>query len=99
MEHNWQSDQIHCTRHRRLTLAAVLLALAALSQPGHAAAGDQTGWCALTQGPDGGYVTCDYQTRAQCLQALSGVGGVCHESPWNDLGRPGREPTRRPSRG
>jgi len=45
---------------------------------------EAAGWCALIYGSDGGYVTCDYRTREQCLAALSGVGGICHENPAAD---------------
>ena len=38
-------------------------------------------WCALVQGPDGGYVSCAYATWQQCQAALSGLGGICHRNP------------------
>jgi hypothetical protein len=40
-------------------------------------------WCGSMYGPDGGYVTCTYATREQCVVAASGVGGVCYENPAN----------------
>src|SRR6266700_898082 len=38
-------------------------------------------WCGSMYGPDGGYVTCTYATREQCLVAASGAGGICYENP------------------
>ena len=38
-------------------------------------------WCGSMYGPDGGYVTCTYATREQCVAAASGVGGICYENP------------------
>lgn len=78
------------TRMEGMTMRTqTFFSLLALSAPALAAlpAAAQTppleipGWCALITAPDGGYVTCDYRTRAQCLAALSGVGGICHENP------------------
>jgi hypothetical protein len=47
---------------------------------GDAALADSA-WCASIYGPDGGYVTCAYATRDQCVAAASGVGGICHPNP------------------
>jgi hypothetical protein len=58
-----------------------LLMVAARTGPAWAASAEPADWCANVQGPDGGYVSCGYATRAQCLEALSGVGGICHENP------------------
>ena len=38
-------------------------------------------WCGSMYGPDGGYVTCTYATREQCIAAASGVGGICYQNP------------------
>jgi hypothetical protein len=72
---------------------ALLLVLAA-AQPARSEPAD---WCALIYGSDGGYVTCGYATRAQCVEALSGVGGICHENPATGPadGRPAEQPHRR----
>ena len=40
-------------------------------------------WCGSMYGPDGGYVTCAYATREQCIAAANGVHGVCYENPAN----------------
>jgi hypothetical protein len=61
--------------------ALLFVTVAAATQSAQAASAEPTDWCALVQGPDGGYVSCGYSTRAQCLEALSGVGGICHENP------------------
>jgi hypothetical protein len=66
----------------RLWLAAALaIVTAALSCAGAAHAGflkPSTGrWCALTAV---GLNDCSYDTFAQCMATLSGVGGVCSEN-------------------
>ena len=69
------------------SLVSLLAVSAVLAAWAHAAAAqpfDAPGWCALVQGPDGGYVACEYRTRTQCLAALTGVGGICHENPTAD---------------
>jgi hypothetical protein len=40
-------------------------------------------WCADYAGTDGGGGTnCGFASRAQCLEALSGVGGWCYPNPY-----------------
>lgn len=67
-----------------VTLLATSAALAVWACGAAAQPLDAPGWCALVQGPDGGYVACEYRTRTQCLAALAGVGGICHENPTAD---------------
>jgi hypothetical protein len=62
-------------------ITATLLLVLMSQESAWAAGGEPSEWCVLAQGPDGGYVSCGYATRAQCLEALSGVGGICHENP------------------
>jgi hypothetical protein len=50
---------------------------------GNAPARASSAWCGSMYGPDGGYVTCSYATREQCVMAANGVGGVCYENPAN----------------
>jgi hypothetical protein len=50
---------------------------------GSAPAFADSAWCGSMYGPDGGYVTCSYATREQCIVAANGVGGVCYENPAN----------------
>jgi hypothetical protein len=68
-------------RNCGIAASALLLALAASVPPARAAAAEMPSWCALVQAPEGGYVTCSYFSRAQCAEALAGVGGICHENP------------------
>jgi hypothetical protein len=57
----------------------LFIALIGGNAPAHA----DGAWCGAMSGPDGGYVTCAYATREQCIVAASGVGGVCFENPAN----------------
>jgi hypothetical protein len=54
-------------------------------------------WCGSMYGPDGGYVTCPYATREQCMMAASGVGGVCYPNPANAGTSRAAPPTMGPS--
>jgi hypothetical protein len=44
-------------------------------------------WCAEYSGRTGGGMNCYFQTRAQCMASISGVGGICQPSPWFDSAR------------
>jgi hypothetical protein len=41
-------------------------------------------WCAMYMGgrSSGGFRSCYYATREQCMETLSGIGGLCVESPY-----------------
>jgi len=67
-----------------VSLPAMSAALAVWAYAAAAQPLDAPSWCALVQGPDGGYVACEYRTRAQCLAALTGIWGICHENPSGD---------------
>jgi hypothetical protein len=64
--------------HAALTLGLILVAGAPDARAQVRAEG---AWCALVQGPDGGYVSCAYSSWRQCQAALSGLGGICHLNP------------------
>jgi hypothetical protein len=65
--------------HLSATMRAGLLFIAIIG--GDAPALADGAWCGSMYGPDGGYVTCTYATREQCVAAASGVGGICYENP------------------
>jgi hypothetical protein len=65
--------------HLSATTRAGLLFIAIIG--GDAPARADGAWCGSMYGPDGGYVTCTYATREQCVAAASGVGGICFENP------------------
>ena len=46
-------------------------------------AGAQGAWCAQYSGESGG-TNCGFYTFQQCQEAISGVGGFCSPSPWNN---------------
>jgi hypothetical protein len=44
-------------------------------------------WCAVYSGGDhGGSWNCYFETIEQCRATVSGVGGICVPSPFNDAG-------------
>jgi hypothetical protein len=78
----------------RKTLIAVLTSTAAmavlgLAAPAHAQSAYDYRWCAQYSGRGGGAMNCYFQTRAQCLATVSGVGGICQPNPWFDSARYG----------
>jgi hypothetical protein len=75
-----------------LVLAAATTAFAALpdATPAHAAI--YYPWCARYAGDFGGGSNCYFQTRAQCTDTISGVGGVCEPNPFYDAYGSGQEP-------
>ena len=81
--------------HFSATMRAALLFMAIVG--GNAPALADGAWCGSMYGPDGGYVTCSYATREQCVVAASGVGGVCYENPANTATSRAAPWTTRPS--
>jgi hypothetical protein len=65
--------------HLSATMRTGLLFIAVIG--GDAPARADGAWCGSMYGPDGGYVSCAYATREQCVAAASGVGGICFENP------------------
>jgi hypothetical protein len=57
-------------------LALVMAAIALIAQPVHA---QNLPWC-VTMDTDG-TTQCNFYTQQQCLQTLSGIGGVCTPNP------------------
>ena len=39
-------------------------------------------WCALYAGRSGGAQSCYFTSREQCMTTMSGIGGVCIQSPY-----------------
>jgi hypothetical protein len=88
-------DRDRCVGVSGVARAGLLLIALIL---GSAPALADSAWCGSMYGPDGGYVTCAYASREQCIVAANGVGGVCYENPANAVSaraaptppRPGR---------
>jgi hypothetical protein len=59
-----------------LTLAALVAGFGALATP--AAAAPTYPWCARYSSTGG---ECSFNTFAQCLQTVSGIGGFCQANP------------------
>jgi Protein of unknown function (DUF3551) len=65
----------------RQAVAVFILVMATAALDAKTGPRAEGSWCALVQGPDGGYVTCSYFSREQCMMSLSGNGGICHPNP------------------
>ena len=67
-----------------LALFLVSAALLAETQIVHAqAAATFYPWCAMyAAGRSGGFRSCYYASREQCMETMSGIGGLCVESPY-----------------
>lgn len=62
---------------RSIVMTVVTLALLSLTGTGARADGP---WCAYYSGK-GSATNCGFHSYAQCLAAISGVGGVCSPNP------------------
>jgi hypothetical protein len=84
-------------RNKRLRVSAAMRAgLLFIAFIRADAARAEAAWCASIYGPDGGYVTCTYATRDQCVAAASGVGGICFANPADTAhGAPWTRPSHR----
>jgi Protein of unknown function (DUF3551) len=61
---------------RLLVLPAFATAIALLAKPVQA---QSPAWCAIMD--NDGNTDCSYYTEQQCLQTVSGIGGVCIRNP------------------
>jgi hypothetical protein len=68
---------------RLLALPAFATAIALLAKPVQA---QSPPWCAIMD--NDGNTDCSYYTEQQCLQTVSGVGGVCIHNPGGSVPQP-----------
>jgi hypothetical protein len=66
---------------RLLQLAVAASASFAATGMSHAQSAYDYPWCALYARTSGA-TSCYYQTRQQCMDTLSGIGGYCMRSPF-----------------
>jgi hypothetical protein len=78
----------------RLWRAAVLAGLGALAVVAAPSAG-WAEWCAIYQN---GGINCGFSNHAQCLAAISGVGGTCSPSGERSPARQSERPPRKPAK-
>ncbi len=79
-----------------LRASLAVAALVAAASAAHAQSAYDYPWCALYGNHDGpGATSCYYQSYEQCMQTLSGIGGICIRSPFYGHGpRSERQPRR-----
>jgi hypothetical protein len=66
---------------RSVAVLSFAAALLAQTVPGHAQSAYSYPWCAL-YGDRSGAQSCYFETRQQCMETLSGIGGTCIRSPY-----------------
>jgi hypothetical protein len=68
------------------TLINVLLVIAAVllgeAKPSNAQSGYSYPWCSLGGAKDSNALSCYYTSWEQCKATMSGIGGLCVESPY-----------------
>src|SRR5439155_3763418 len=81
---------------RRRAMRSVLIcgSIAAVVLVADVGSGVQAGWCAMYKN---GGTNCGFATHAQCLSAVSGVGGLCNIDP-STAAEPERARRERPER-
>lgn len=68
---------------RILTLTVIAAAaLLGETQISHAQSAYSYPWCALGGGKDSNALSCYYTSWVQCRTTMSGIGGICVESPY-----------------
>ena len=67
---------------RLIALPAFATAIALLAKPVH----QNPPWCAIMD--NDGNTDCSYYTEQQCLQTVSGIGGVCIRNPAGNAPQP-----------
>jgi Protein of unknown function (DUF3551) len=73
---------------RLLALPAFATAIALLAKPVQA---QSPPWCAIMD--NDGNTDCSYYTEQQCLQTVSGIGGVCIRNPGGSTPQPAPPPS------
>jgi len=76
----------------RLMFAMLAVAAVRLALPDPAAAMPYYPWCSIRPNT-GGSKQCYHASKAQCMETISGIGGICIENiavPPFDLARPAR---------
>jgi len=68
---------------RLIVLPAFATAIALLAEPVQA---QNPPWCAIMD--NDGNTDCSYYTEQQCLQTVSGIGGVCIRNPGGNAPQP-----------
>ena len=87
-------------RNSALSLAILTTTLLLGSGVCHA---DPYRWCAVYSGDMGGGRNCGFVTLQQCLDTISGIGGICEPNPFytgpdRDESRPARRHRQQPHR-
>jgi Protein of unknown function (DUF3551) len=65
-----------------LTLFAIGAALLGKTQISNAQSPYSYPWCSLGGARDTNALSCYYTSREQCRTTMSGIGGICVESPY-----------------
>lgn len=66
---------------RKILTGLAALATVMLLATAPAQAINEYPWCAYYGSADVGATNCGFSTRAQCMAAISGVGGFCQTNP------------------
>jgi hypothetical protein len=65
-----------------LTLFVTIAALSGETQIGNAQSPYSYPWCSLGGAKDSNALSCYYTSLEQCRITMSGIGGICVESPY-----------------
>jgi hypothetical protein len=77
-----------------IALFVIATAVLGQTQTSNAQSAYSYPWCASRYTMDGSSESCYYASREQCIATMSGVGGICFESPYYRARA--AEPVRRP---
>jgi hypothetical protein len=63
----------------RRSFATIVIVSAAVLSTAEATYAQNPAWCAIMD--NNGTMQCNYYTQQECLQSVSGIGGVCIHNP------------------
>jgi hypothetical protein len=67
---------------RKSVLVALTLMATAAMAPRPAAAAYNYPWCATFYDPSRGMKSCSFTSYEQCMETISGIGGICAVNPF-----------------
>jgi Protein of unknown function (DUF3551) len=66
----------------KIMTAALAFATVMMMAPSAADAAPYWPWCSRYYWPRGGAISCAFVSWEQCMETVSGIGGLCYQNPY-----------------